>query len=78
MLEYETVNLEKDAIQVVGRQYDLATGTEKLMTQDGRTLDIPEGLQGKASQRTTSQSSGHIEGDLRPAGVERDLEAQVV
>lgn len=72
-LEYETVNMEKNFVEVVGRHYDLATGTEKLITQDGRVIDVGE----KVPDRTLSGSSARTEVDSAPAtGAERDLEAQ--
>lgn len=77
ILEYESVNMEKNIVEVIGRQYDLSTGTEKLITTDGRTIDIGGGLGEKISGRTLSDNSGRTEVAPPPAtGAGLDLEAQ--
>lgn len=64
--------MEENPLEVVGRQYDLATGTEKLITQDGRTIEVPGELCPEAQKRAASESSGRTEVVTPPA----DLEAQ--
>lgn len=77
ILEYETVNMDKDVVEVVGRHYDLNTGTEKLVTQDGRVIDVGGAPNGKSSDRTLSGISDRTEiGSPPTTGAERDLEAQ--
>lgn len=62
VLEHETVNMETEETESVG-QYNLATRTEKLITQDGRTIDVDaRGETGeKVSDRTLSGGSDRTE-----------------
>lgn len=40
-LEYETVNIEQDPREVVGKKFDPASGREKFITREGDELDTP-------------------------------------
>lgn len=77
ILEYETVNMEKDVVEVASRHYDLATGTEKLVTQDGRVINICGGPNENIMGRTSSDVSGRTEvAATNSTETGYDLEAQ--
>jgi len=41
-LEYETVNIEVDPREVVGKKFDPASGQEKFITREGDEIDNPQ------------------------------------
>ena len=57
-LEYETVNLDTDPREVVGKKFDPNTKREVLITREGAELDVMSGVEGSPTTLSPNNANG--------------------